>query len=117
MNEFLNYFSLFAVDLDNICSGPLDTSYPDDGLSSSAIDLIVVPRLLLQYINWAYVFEKDCENLSDCFPIVLSIKMAMLQHCDTQWFNFKSHQEMNFLIQAWPQTKFIVYIHYLWLRS
>ena len=25
INEFLNYFNLFAVDLDNICSGPLDT--------------------------------------------------------------------------------------------
>ena len=30
-----------------------------------------------------YVFEKDCENLSDQFPIALSIKMSMLQHCDT----------------------------------
>ena len=68
INEFLNYFNLFAANLDNICSGPLDTFYSDDGLSSSAIDLIVVPRTLLQYINWVYVFEKDCVNLSDHLP-------------------------------------------------
>ena len=83
INEFLNYFNLFAANLDNVCSGPLDTFYSDDGLSSSAIDLIVVPRTLLQYINWAYVFEKDCVNLSDHLPIALSIKISVLQHCDS----------------------------------
>ena len=83
INEFLNYFNLFAVNLDNICTGPLDTFYSDDGLSSSAIDLIAVPRSLSQYINWAYVFEKDCENYSDHLPIALSIKLSVLQHCDT----------------------------------
>ena len=83
INEFLNYFNLFAVNLDNICSGPLDTFYSDDGLSSSAIDLIVVPRSLSQYINWAYVFEKDCENYSHHPPIALSIKLSVLQHCYT----------------------------------
>ena len=36
INEFLNYFNLFAVNLDNIFTGPLDTFYSDDGLSSSA---------------------------------------------------------------------------------
>ena len=83
INEFLNYFNLFAVNLDNICTGPLDTFCSDDGLSSSAIDLIVVPRSLSQYINWVYVFGKDCENYSDHLPIALSIKLAVLQHCDT----------------------------------
>ena len=58
INDFLNYFDLFAANLDNVCSGPLDTFYSDDRSSSSAIDLIVVPRTLLQDINWAYVFEK-----------------------------------------------------------
>ena len=79
----MNYLKLFAADLDNVYSGQLDTFYSDDGLSSSAIDLIVVPRSLLQYINWANVFVKDCGNLSDHLPIALSIKISVLQHCDT----------------------------------
>ena len=57
--------------------------YSDDGLSSSAKDPLVVPRSLLQYINWTYVFEKDCENFSDHLSIALSIKISVLQHCDT----------------------------------
>ena len=83
INEFLNYFNLFAVNLDNICSDPLDIFCSDDRLSSSAIDLIVVPRSLLQYINWAYVFEKNCDNFSDRLSIALYIKISVLQHCDT----------------------------------
>ena len=71
------------LNLENVCSRPLDTFYSDDGLSSSAIDLIVVPRTFLQYINCAYVFEKDCVNFSDRLPITLSIKISVLQHCDS----------------------------------
>ena len=58
INEFLNYFHLFAVNLDNICSGLLDTFYSDDRLSSSAIDLIVVPRSHLQHINLIWRVRK-----------------------------------------------------------
>ena len=61
----------------DVCSGPLDHDIPDDGLPSSAIDLIVVPRTLLQYINWGYIFEKDCDNFSDHLPIALSIEMRL----------------------------------------
>ena len=100
INDFLNYFNLFAVNLDNVCSGPLDTFYSDDGLSSSAIDLIVVPRTLLQYINWAYIFEKDCDKFSDHLPIALSTKTSVLQHCDSDGTTYKLHQETSCLPHA-----------------
>ena len=85
INEFLNYFNLLAVNLDNICSDPLDTFYSGNRLSSSDIDLIVVPRSLLQYIyiNCSYEFEKDCENFSDNLPVDNSFKISTLRHCDS----------------------------------
>ena len=116
INEFLNYFNLFAANLNNVCSGPLDTFYSDDGLSSSAIDLIVVPRTLLQYINWVYVFEKDYVNLSDHLPIALSIKISVLQHCDSDGPT-SNYTRNEFPGISLALTKFLVFIQYLWLRS
>ena len=51
IDEFFNYFNLSTVNPDKSCAGPLETFYADSGTSSSAKDLIVVPRALTQYIN------------------------------------------------------------------
>ena len=110
------YYSLFAVNLDNVCSGPMDTFFSDDGLSSSAIGLIVVPRTLLQYINWAYVFEEDSEYFSDNLPTALSIKISVLQHCDSDG-PISNYTRKRFPRTSLDLAKFLVCIQYLWLRS
>ena len=40
---------------------------------------IVVPRALIPSVNWAYVFEKEAENLSDHVPVAVSIKLSVLK--------------------------------------
>ena len=77
--EFLNFFNLKAVNFDSVCTGPTDTFFSFDGQFSSAIDVIVVPRALIPYVNWAYVFEKEAENLSDHVPVAVSIKLSVLK--------------------------------------
>ena len=77
--EFLNFFNLKAVNFDSVCTGPTDTFFSFDGRFSSAIDLIVVPRALIPYFNWAYVFQKEAENLSDHVPVTVSIKLHVVQ--------------------------------------
>ena len=80
IDEVFSFFNLSAVNLDKSCAGPLETFYADSGTSSSAIDLIVVPRALTQYINWTRVFNREAENLSDHIPIAISFKRSLLQH-------------------------------------
>ena len=113
INEFFNYFNLFAGNLDNIFPDPLVTFYSGNELSSLDIDLIVLPRSLLQYIyiNWAYVVEKDCEKLYDYVTVDLSIKMSILRHCDS------NGPISNYTRKRVSWRKFLVCIHYLWLRS
>ena len=76
---FLNFFNLKAVNFDSVCTVPIDTFFSSDGQFSSAIDLIVVPRALIPNVNWAYVFEKEAENLSDHVPVTVSIKLSVLK--------------------------------------
>ena len=80
IDEFFNFFNLSAVNLGKSCACPLETFYADSGTSSSAIDPIVVPRALTQYINWTRVFDREAENLSDHIPIAISYKKSLLQH-------------------------------------
>ena len=77
--EFLNFFNLKAVNFDSVCTGPIDTFFSFDGQFSSAIDLTLVPRALIPYVNWAYVSEKEAENLSDHVPAAVSIKLSVLK--------------------------------------
>ena len=84
IDEFFNFFNLSAVNLDKSCAGPLETFYADSGTSSFAIDLIVVPRALTQYINWTRVFDREAENLSDHIPIAISVKeFPSRSHCSS----------------------------------
>ena len=64
---------------DSVCTGPTDTFFSFDGRFSSAIDLIVVSRALIPYVNWGYVFEKEAENLSDHVPVAVFIKLSVLK--------------------------------------
>ena len=80
IDEFVNFFNLSTVNLDKSCAGPVETFYADSGTSSPAIDLIVVPRALTQYINWTRVFDRKTENLSDHIPIAISFKRSLPQH-------------------------------------
>ena len=68
-----------AVDFGGVCTGPTDTFFSFDGRVLSAIDLVVVPRALIPYVNWAYVFEKEAENLPDHVPVAVSIKLSVLK--------------------------------------
>ena len=107
IDEFFNFFNLSAVNLDKSCAGPLETFYADSGTSSSAMDLIVVPRVLTQYINWTRVFDREAEKLSDHIPIAISFKKSLLQHNNksgsslgysrkhVSWHRFNAHQIHN----------------------
>ena len=92
--EFLNFFSLKAINFDSVCTGATDTFFTFDGQFLSVIDLVVVPGALIPYVNWAHVFEKVAENLSDHVPVVVSIKMFVLkqsidQNADLLSYNCK----------------------------
>ena len=73
--DFLNHFSLFSVNLDDRCTGPVEKFRTDDGGHSSTVDFIFIPLALSNLVVKAYVFDWDAENLSDHIPVEVCISL------------------------------------------
>ena len=75
IHDFLDHFSLFPVNFDDCCIGPVETFRTDDGRHSSTVDFIFIPLALSNSVVKACVFDWDADNLSDHIPIEVCISL------------------------------------------
>ena len=69
IHDFLNHFSLFTVNLDDRCTGPVEKFLTDDGRHSSTVDFIFIPVVLANSVVKACVFNWDAETSQTIFQL------------------------------------------------
>ena len=76
LSNFVDKYNLVAVNLDDRCTGPLDTYVGPTG--SSTIDYLLIPENLREMVQQCSVLSDDGLNCSDHRPVCATIELGSL---------------------------------------
>ena len=74
--EFMENFTLFATNLDCLCTGPSETFSFDDGRHKSSVENIILPKCFSHLIKTSSVYLWESDNLSDHVPVWVTIELT-----------------------------------------
>ena len=74
--EFLNDFNLEAVNMQDVCTGPIEIYFGPVG--STTIDYILIPTELTENVKSCRVLAEEVLNCSDNNPVVMEIDFGNL---------------------------------------